>query len=165
MEAGDSQGNCQRALIWATPQRTILVQATVFLHAPGMQVGLRHLGSRTPDRLAGALRSGGATRHALARGLCERTGWLNARGRPCIQTAAKALPVLAGRPGLALPPPRAAPEAAAAPAVPAGDVPGTPTPLPVLAVSAAGTEPPDGADDLRKLLAFDAVTARPASPA
>ncbi len=95
------------------------------LYDAGMQVGLRHFDSRTLDWLAGALRSGGVTRHGLARELCERTGWLNARGRPCIQTAAKALPVLAARLGLGLPTPRAVPGAAAAPAVPAGDVPYT----------------------------------------
>ena len=38
-----------------------------------MQVGLRHFRSCTLDWLAGSLRAGGATRHALARGLCERT--------------------------------------------------------------------------------------------
>ena len=66
-----------------------------------MQVGLRHFDSQTLDWFAGALRSGEATRHGLARELCERTGWRNALGRPCLSAAAKALPALAGRVGMA----------------------------------------------------------------
>ncbi len=75
--------------------------------------------------LAGALRSGGTGRHAPGRGPVGRTGWRNARGRPCLSAAAKAPRVLAGRLGLELPPPRAVPDPAAAPAVPDADVPGT----------------------------------------
>ncbi len=87
-----------------------------------MQVGLRHFDSRTLDWLAVALRSGEHTRHALARELCERTGWLNAPGRPRLSAAAAALPALAKRIGTELPPARDVPDPAAAPAVPAGDV-------------------------------------------
>ena len=87
-----------------------------------MQVGLRHFNSRTLDWLAVALRSGEHTRHALARELCERTGWLNAPGRPCLSAAAAALPAFAKRIGTELPPARDVPDPAAAPAVPAGDV-------------------------------------------
>ena len=87
-----------------------------------MQVGLRHFDSRTPDCLAVALRSGEHTRHALARELCERTGWLNALGRPCLSAAAAALPALAERIGTELPPARDVPDPSAAPAVPAGNV-------------------------------------------
>ncbi len=90
-----------------------------------MRAGLRHSGSRTPGWLAGALRSGGTGRHAPGRGPVGRTGWRNARRGPCLSAAAKALPVLAGRLGLELPPPRAVPDPAAAPAVPDGDIPGT----------------------------------------
>ncbi len=90
-----------------------------------MQVGLRHSGSQTPGWLAGALRSGGTGRHAPGRGPVGRTGWRNARGKPCLSAAAKALPVLAGRLGLELPPPRAVPDPTAAPSVPDGDIPGT----------------------------------------
>ena len=96
-----------------------------FLYGAGMQVGLRHFDSRTLDWLAVALRSGEHTRHSLARGLCERTGWLNALGRPCLSAAAAALPALAERIGIELPPARDVPDPAAAPAVPAGDVPDT----------------------------------------
>ena len=96
-----------------------------FLYGAGMQVGLRHFDSRTLDWLAVALRSGEHTRHALARELCERTGWLNALGRPCLSAAAAALPALAERIGTELPPARDVPDPAAAPAVPAGDVPDT----------------------------------------
>ncbi len=90
-----------------------------------MQVGLRHFDSLTLDWLADRLRLGGDTRHGLARALCERTGWLNARSQPCVPAAAKALPVLAERLGLELPPPRTAPDPASAPAALAGDVPDT----------------------------------------
>ena len=97
----------------------------VFGHASGMQVGLRHFDSQTFGWLAGCLRSGGATRHALALGLCERTGWFNARGRPCLTAAATALPELADRLGLELPPPHTVPDPAVSPGVPAGEVPDT----------------------------------------
>ena len=90
-----------------------------------MQVGLRHFDSLTLDWFAGALRSGGFTRHALARELCERTGWHNALGRLCLSAAAKALPALAKRVGLDLPPARDVPDPTVAPAVPAEDVPDT----------------------------------------
>ncbi len=90
-----------------------------------MQVGLRHFDSQTLDWLAGALRSGDHTRHALARELCKRTGWRNALGRLCLSAAAKALPALAERVGFELPPARDVPDPAVAPAVPAGDVPDT----------------------------------------
>ena len=90
-----------------------------------MQVGLRHFDSLTLDWLAGALRSGGFTRHALARELCERTGWRNALGRLCLSAAAKALPALAERVGLDLPPARDVPDPTVAPAVPAEEVPDT----------------------------------------
>jgi len=90
-----------------------------------MQVGLRHSGSRTPGWLAVALRSGEHTRHALARELCGRTGWLNALGRPCLSAAAAALPAPAERIGIGLPPARDMPDPTAAPAVPASDVPDT----------------------------------------
>ncbi len=55
-----------------------------------LQVGLRHFDSRTPDWFAGALCSADATRHGLARELCERTGWRNAPGRPCLSAAGAA---------------------------------------------------------------------------
>ncbi len=72
-----------------------------------------------------ALRSGGTTRHALARALCARTGWHNAAGRPCISAAARVLPALAAYVGHDLPPPPpcAVPAFAQAPSAPAGAVP------------------------------------------
>ncbi len=91
----------------------------------GMQVGLRHFDSQTLDWFAGALRSAAATRHDLARELCERTGWRNALGRPCLSAAAKVLPALAERVGLELPPPRSTPDPTVVPAVPSDDVPDT----------------------------------------
>ena len=51
-----------------------------------------------------ALQSGELSRAALARELCERDGWVNARGEPCAASARKALPRLAAKLGLELPP-------------------------------------------------------------
>ncbi|MYA88973.1 MAG: hypothetical protein F4X97_11095 [Boseongicola sp. SB0662_bin_57] len=87
-----------------------------------MQGGLRHFDSQTLDWLAVALRSGEHTRRALARELCERTGKLNALGRPCLSAPVKALPALAECIGIELLPARDVLELVA---VPTGDVPGT----------------------------------------
>ena len=114
-----------------------------------MQVGLRHFDSQTLDWLAGALRSGGLSRHALGRELCERTGWRNAPGRLCLSAAAKALPVLAERLGLELPPPRDVPDPAAAPAVPVGDVPDTAAACGLEELGPVALDPVDGAGDRR----------------
>ena len=48
--------------------------------------------------------AGGASRSGLALGLCEREGWFNDAGRPCEVSARLALPEIAGRCGVALPP-------------------------------------------------------------
>ena len=71
------------------------------------------------------MRSGDATRHALARELCERTGWRFSLDGLCLSAAAKALPGLAARRGLELPLARDVPDSATAAAVPAGDAPDT----------------------------------------
>jgi len=115
-----------------------------------MQVGLRHFDSQTLDWLAGALRAGDHTRHGLARELCERTGWRNALGRPCLSAAAKALPPLAGHLGLGLPPARAVPAWAVAPAVPVGDVPDTRLACALAALGPVSLDPV-GADGDRRL--------------
>ncbi len=114
-----------------------------------MQVGLRHFDSQTLDWFAGALRSGEATRHGLARELCERTDWRNALGRPCLSAAAKALPALAGRVGIELPPPRGVPDRAAVPAVPSGDVPDTRLACPLEDLGPVSLDPVGAADDRR----------------
>ncbi len=114
-----------------------------------MQVGLRHFDSQTLDWLAGALRSGGPSRHALGRELCERTGWRNAPGRLCLSAAAKALPVLAERLGLELPPPRDVPDSTAAPCVPDSDVPDTRLACGLEDLGPVALDPVDGAGDRR----------------
>ena len=114
-----------------------------------MQVGLRHFDSGTLGWLAGPLRSGGLSRHALGRGLCERTGWRDARGKPCLSAAAKALPVLAGRLGLELPPPRAVPDPDAGPAVPDADVPDTAVARPLEDLGPVSLDPVGDAADRR----------------
>ncbi len=115
----------------------------------GMQIGLRFFDSKTLDWLADALRSGGSTRHGLARELCERTDWRNALGRLCLPEAAKALPKLASRLGLGLPPARSGPDPSAAPAVPAEDVPDTGVSCPLEELGPVSLEPVDGAGDRR----------------
>ncbi len=114
-----------------------------------MQVGLRHFDSQTLDWFAGALRSADATRHGLARELCERTGWRNALGRPCLSAAAKVLPALAERVGLELPPPRSVPDPTVVPAVPAGDVPDTKLVCLLEDLGPVSLEPVGEADDRR----------------
>lgn len=114
-----------------------------------MQVGLRHFDSQTLDWLAGALRTGGLSRHALGRGLCERTDWRNARGKPCLSAAAKVLPVLAARLGLELPPPCAVPDPTVCPAVPAGDVPDTAVVCALEALGPVWLDPVGGPGDRR----------------
>ncbi len=114
-----------------------------------MQVGLRHFDSQTLDWLSGRLRSGEAIRHGLARELCERTGWLNALDRPCLSAAAKALPALAKRLGLELPPPRDVPDPTAAPAVAAEDVPDTRVACPLEELGPVWLDPVGGDGDRR----------------
>ena len=53
-------------------QSATLVQVIRLVHVVGMQVGLRHFDLQTLDWLPDRLRSGEATRHGLARELCER---------------------------------------------------------------------------------------------
>lgn len=69
----------------------------------GMQVGLHHFDVATIDWFTAAVKSGGLSRHALARGVCEREDWRNTRGGLCEAQARKTLPRLADRLGLTLP--------------------------------------------------------------
>ena len=114
-----------------------------------MQVGLRHFDSQTLDWFADALRSGDFTRHALARDLCERTGWRNPLDALCLAAAAKALPTLAERLGLELPPARDVPDPATAPAVPSGEVPDTRLTCPLEELGPVSLDPVGDADDRR----------------
>ena len=86
-----------------------------------MRVGLRIFASSTASWLRAALVAGKLSRSALARELCAREDWRNAKGELCAASARKALPRLAAELGLALPPPvrrppgRSAPDPADAP--------------------------------------------------
>ncbi len=82
-----------------------------------MRIGLRHYGDGTVDWLKARLAAGDGTRSSLARGLCEREGWRNARGEPCLASARAALPKLSA--ALGLPLPEARPMEGAGPASPA----------------------------------------------
>ena len=68
-----------------------------------VRVGLRMLKPATVRWLRQALELGQLSRAALARELCARDQWNNARGKPCAASARKALPQLAAQLGLALP--------------------------------------------------------------
>ena len=114
-----------------------------------MQFGLRHFDSQTLAWFADALRSGEFTRHGLARELCARTGWRNPLGALCISAASKALPALAERVGLALPPARDVPDPALAPSVPAGDVPDTRLTCSLEELGPVRLDPVGDADDRR----------------
>ena len=74
-----------------------------------MQVGLHQFRSTTIEWLKGALREQGITRNVLTRSLCAHEDWRNRCGQLCVSAAAKALPVLASKLGLALPAARSAP--------------------------------------------------------
>ena len=86
-----------------------------------MRVGLRTLTSDTVHWLGEALAAGTLCRAALARELCAREEWRNARGELCSASARKALPRLARQLGQRLPtactapPPRRAPSREPAP--------------------------------------------------
>lgn len=61
-----------------------------------MRIGTRHLSATTIDWLKAASVSEGSTRSSLARGLCEREDWRNAKGALCLASARAALPGLSG---------------------------------------------------------------------
>ena len=71
-----------------------------------MRIGTRHLAATTVDWLKAATAATGSTRSSLARGLCEREDWRNAKGALCLASARAALPGLASSLDLVLPPPR-----------------------------------------------------------
>ncbi len=89
-------------------------------HGDGMQVGLRHLRADTVEWLKAAAAEDGRTRHALARELCEREDWRNARGQPCVSQARGVLPGIAKRAGFVLPAARPGPRRT--PGRPGGEV-------------------------------------------
>ena len=95
------------------------------------------------------MRSGEHTRHSLARELCERTGWLNALDRPFLSAAAQALPALAERIGIELPPARDVPDPTAAPAVATGDIPDTRLACALADLGSASLDATGDADDRR----------------
>ncbi len=90
---------------------------------PGcMRIGLRHYASETVDWLKATLGSGDCARTSLARKLCEREDWRNAKGEPCLGSARAVLPWLSPALG---PPPEARPMGAvsAESLVPSADCP------------------------------------------
>ena len=68
-----------------------------------MRIGIRHYCTETVDWLKARLGAGDCTRTFMARGLCEREGWRNAKGEPCLASARAALPKLSSALGLPLP--------------------------------------------------------------
>ncbi len=73
-----------------------------------MQVGLHQFDAGTVSWFCDAVSEAGRTRSSLARELCIREDWTGDRGEYCLGSARKALPVLADRLGVSLPPARPA---------------------------------------------------------
>ena len=71
-----------------------------------MQVGLHRFHADSVEWLRTAVADGGRTRRQLAQELCERENWRNGKGELCLASARRVLPKLAGKLGIALPPPR-----------------------------------------------------------
>ena len=71
-----------------------------------MHVGLHQFRAETISWFCDAVSEEGRTRNSLARDLCVREAWTGDGGEYCLGSARKALPVLADKLGLALPPPR-----------------------------------------------------------
>ncbi len=72
-----------------------------------MQIGTRMISADTAAWFQRTAASGETSRHGLARGLCEREDWRNARGALCVASAKRALPKLARELHVALPAKRA----------------------------------------------------------
>ncbi len=68
-----------------------------------MRIGLRHYTAGTVDWLKATLGTGDCTRTSLARELCEREDWRNAKGELCLASARAVLPKLSSALGLPLP--------------------------------------------------------------
>ncbi len=68
-----------------------------------MKIGLRLFSASTVNWFINAVNEPGQTRCALARMLCDREGWVDRNGRPCLSSARKLLPRFATRLGIALP--------------------------------------------------------------
>ncbi len=67
-----------------------------------MQIGMRQFDTKTIEWLRSEA-AAGTGRRGLAAGLCEREGWLNAAGAPCLASARLALPGIAAGFGFDLP--------------------------------------------------------------
>ncbi len=72
-----------------------------------MQAGTRMISADTAAGFRRTAASGETSRHGLARGLCEREDWRNARGALCVASAKRARPQLARELHVALPAKRA----------------------------------------------------------
>ena len=96
-----------------------------------MRIGLRHYASETVDWLKARLAAGDCTRTFLARELCEREGWRNAKGEPCLASARAALPKLSSAMGLPLPEARPMGAVSADSLVPSPDFPDRPLSCPL----------------------------------
>ena len=88
-----------------------------------MRIGLRHYTAATVDWLKAALGAGDCTRTSLARELCEREDWRNAKGNLCLASARAVLPKLSSALGLPLPEARPMGSISAGPSAPSLDYP------------------------------------------
>ena len=88
-----------------------------------MRIGLRQYTAATVDWLKAALGAGDCTRTSLARELCEREDWRNAKGNLCLASARAVLPKLSSALGLPLPEARPMGSISAGPSAPSLDYP------------------------------------------
>ena len=81
-----------------------------------MKIGLRKVSHEAIQWFCQAVSGGGYSRYGLAKQLCARMNWRNAKGKLCATQASKSLPFLADRLSLELPAVRfAKPQVAALP--------------------------------------------------
>ena len=106
-----------------------------------MRIGLRHYAPETVEWLKARLAAGDCTRTFLARGLCEREGWRNAKGELCLASARAALPKLSSAVGLPLPESRPMGGVSAESLAPPPDFPDRPLSVPLGALGEIGVVP------------------------
>ena len=113
-----------------------------------MQIGMRQVPAGTVEWFRTACKEGGLSRTALAREFCLREGWTGGAGRPCLASARKLLPRLAGDLGVRLP--AAAAVGCDPHAGPAPDYPDISVECGLGELGALSLEPVQGAEERRR---------------
>ena len=120
-----------------------------------MQIGMRQVPAGTVEWFRTACNGGGLSRTALAREFCLREGWTGGAGRPCLASARKLLPRLAGELGVRLP--EAEAPACDPHAGPAPDYPDISVECGLGELGALSLEPVQGAEERRRWQAMMAA--------